>query len=278
MKKSFRITLIVGLILSILGLVLLGFGLSSGGLEKLQSYNEAAQKKEIQLDNVQVLNFDFNFKDIKIKTSADKHFKLTYCEKPKENISYRFTKGRLSLKQNRPSNIFTIEFFKLSDLSDWLHRNDSRTVTLTVPENLLLKKVAISNKVGNISIENQTISDVNLQGSTNDLFIKNSKLAKGRIANNVGNIYLNNSTLINIEGKTNTGNIVAENLTVLGAVSLDNNVGDTEIVLSAKSLKDTVVNAKTDIGDLNISDNVLRGGISKNQLSIKVNTGSIKVD
>ncbi|MGT2948429.1 DUF4097 family beta strand repeat-containing protein [Streptococcus devriesei] len=278
MKRSFKITVVLGLILSILGTVLLGFGLSSGGLEKLQNDNQAAHKKEIQLDNVQVLDFDFDVKDIKVKSSSDKHFKLTYYEKPKEKIAYRFTKGQLSLKQHLRTGVFHIDLLKLSDFPDWFNEDNKHSVILTVPKNLTLKKVSISNKVGNISIENQLISAINLQGSTNDLSIKNSRLAQGRIASNVGNIYLNNSTLINIKGETNTGNITAKNVTVLDAVRLNNNIGDTRVALSAKSLKNTAVNAKTDIGDTDIADNVSRGSIFKNQLTIKVNTGSVKVE
>lgn len=49
MRKSLKMTIGIGLILSCFGLILVGIGLSSGGIDKLQVKDDQALKKEVQL-------------------------------------------------------------------------------------------------------------------------------------------------------------------------------------------------------------------------------------
>ena len=45
MRKSLKMTIGIGLILSCFGLILVGIGLSSGGIDKLQVKDDQAPKK-----------------------------------------------------------------------------------------------------------------------------------------------------------------------------------------------------------------------------------------
>ncbi|ESS17012.1 hypothetical protein PHG01_01607 [Streptococcus mutans PKUSS-HG01] len=267
-------TIGIGLILSCFGLILVGIGLSSGGIDKLQVKDDQAPKKEVQFDNIQSLDLDLSVRNIKIESSQDQYFKLTYYKKLDEEISHKVQHQKLNLKQKEK---FRIHFFVLSDFFNWFHQDDTNNVTLAIPKNVQLKDVSIKNNVGDITIKNQQASKITVQQNTGNLNIYNSQIAKGKVSSDVGNIAIQNSSLSDIDVVDHTGDISAENLTVLNLVRMTNNTGNTNVSLSPQSAQATIVSAKTDVGHTDISHQLLQGYSGKNRLAVKGDTGNIQI-
>lgn len=274
MRKSLKMTIGIGLILSCFGLILVGIGLSSGGIDKLQVKDDQALKKEVQFDNIQSLDLDLSVRNIKIESSQDQYFKLTYYKKLDEEISHKVQHQKLNLKQKEK---FRIHFFVLSDFFNWFHQDDTNNVTLAIPKNVQLKDVSIKNNVGDITIKNQQASKITVQQNTGNLNIYNSQIAKGKVSSDVGNIAIQNSSLSDIDVVDHTGDISAENLTVLNLVRMTNNTGNTNVSLSPQSAQATIVSAKTNVGHTNISHQLLQGYSGKNRLAVKGDTGNIQI-
>ncbi|MGT2636782.1 DUF4097 family beta strand repeat-containing protein [Streptococcus ratti] len=274
MRKSLKITLRIGLILSCFGLIFIGFGLVSGGIDKLQNKEDHFLKKEVKFDNIRSLDLALSIRNIKIETSSDQHFRLTYYKKSGEKISYNVQHQELVLKQKEK---FKIHFVMLSDFLNWSHQDEASTVTLAVPKNAQLKNISIDNNVGNVTIKNQHANKITVQQDTGNLTIYNSQLANGKITSNIGNIDIQNSSLSDINIDADTGNISAKNLTVLNLLRIDNNTGNTNVSLSAQSAPKTIVSAKTDVGNADISHQLLQGYSGKNRLSINGGTGNVHI-
>ncbi|EHJ51581.1 DUF4097 family beta strand repeat-containing protein [Streptococcus macacae] len=274
MKKTLSMFSIIGSVLILSGLLFIYLGLSEGGLKKLQSDN--AQKKEIQFKHLQSFSSDLSIKNIEIKKSTSKQFKLTYYQNKKETIAHRLNKKQLSLYQK---SHFGIQLIRLNDLINWFYNNNkTNTVILSVPKNTDLKNISMHSSVGNITIKDQKISKIAVKQNTGNFSMTNTHLAHGKIKLNTGNINATKSHLSNIDLITNTGNIFAQNMTISNAVTIDNNTGNIEVSLSAQSAKTTFISAKSDIGRSQISDKLLQGGsLNKNQLKITADTGNIKV-
>ncbi|MDB8634204.1 DUF4097 family beta strand repeat-containing protein, partial [Streptococcus mutans] len=107
--------------------------------------------------------------------------------------------------------------------------------------------------------------------------IYNSQIAKGKVSSDVGNIAIQNSSLSDIDVVDHTGDISAENLTVLNLVRMTNNTGNTNVSLSPQSAQATIVSAKTDVGHTDISHQLLQGYSGKNRLAVKGDTGNIQI-
>ena len=274
MKKSWKISLRIGLILSCLGLIFIGFGLASGGVNKLYNKEEQPLKKEIKFNNIQSLDLDISTRNIKIEPSQDQHFRLTYYKKSGEKISHSLQHQKLILKQKER---FKVHFLMLSDFINWFHQAEVSTVTLAVPKNTQLKNVSIDNNIGNITIKKLHVNKITVQQDTGNFNCYNSQLAKGKITSNIGNIDIQNSFLSDIDIDNDTGNITGKNLTILNQVKIDNNTGNTTVSLSSQSAKTTIVSAKTDIGNVDISHQLLQGYSGKNRLSVNGDTGNVHI-
>ncbi|WP_057490406.1 DUF4097 family beta strand repeat-containing protein [Streptococcus orisasini] len=274
MRKSWKITLRIGLILTCLGLILIGFGLTSGGVNKLQNKEEQPLKKEIKFDNIQSLDLNISIRNIKIKPSQDQHFRLTYYKKSDEKISHSLQHQKLILKQQER---FKIHFLMLSDFVNWFHQDEVSTITLAVPKNTELKNVSIDNNTGDVTLKNLHANKITVQQDTGNFNSYNSQLAKGKIVSNVGNINIQNSSLSDIDIDDDTGNITGKNLTILNLVKINNNTGNTTVSLSSQSAKTTIVSAKTDIGNVDISHQLLQGYSGKNRLSVNGDTGNVHI-
>ena len=76
MKKSHRILLISALGCALLGSLLIGFGISAGGVRGIRSLNGKVERKEVPLDRVTSLTIKAEIKDIQIRRTADKQASL----------------------------------------------------------------------------------------------------------------------------------------------------------------------------------------------------------
>lgn len=274
MKKLIKISLILGLIISLAGLVFLGIGLSQGSLDRLQKLDNRWQKKKIYLDRPQYLDLNFKAKNIEIKEGSGKRAKVTYYTNRKEKISHTVTSNSLSLNQEVR---WHFNLVGVKDLFQWFSSKNPHKVILTIPKNTLLKKVTISNNAGNITFDRLHIAKLDLEQNAGNLTIKNSRLDSGNIDIDVGNTSLTNSRLSAVKVTSDTGNITADNITILNTVKLSNDTGNTDVSLSSRSFKEATVSAKTDTGNTHVSDELL-DNYSKNHLIITGDTGNIKVE
>ncbi|MFC3931364.1 DUF4097 family beta strand repeat-containing protein [Streptococcus dentapri] len=275
MKKSHRILLISALGCALLGSLLIGFGISAGGVRGIRSLNGKVERKEVPLDRVTSLTIKAEIKDIQIRRTADKQASLIYYKKEKESFSHDLSDGKLTINQTNNSDVIG---FKITTFFGWLQNHEADKLVINLPKDTSLKDVAIDADAGNLTLENQSISTFHLEQDLGDVTIKNSLLSNANIKVDSGNLNLDNLQIDSGKIDTNLGDLAATNLTINKALAVNTDMGNTAIALSPKSKAETSVTATVDLGDKKISSDLIQGKTGKSQLTIEGDTGDIEVN
>ena len=199
-------------------------------LEKTDLINDDNSK--ILKNNIVISNNESEIKeiDIDIKSSniilkTAKNFKV---ETNNKDIKYSYEDGKVLIKQN--------------NVNKWyLNKNNNSKLIVYIPSEISLEKINLKNNVGDIKIDFEKISNLNIDLDVGDIFVKSILGGKNIIKSNIGDINL--ELLLKQEDYK---------------FEFDKDIGDTK--LNNKIKKDTIIGngnnilkIKTNIGDINVN-------------------------
>ena len=170
------------------------------------------------------VKLDIKSSNIILKTA--KNFKV---ETNNKDIKYSYEDGKVLIKQN--------------NVNKWyLNKNNNSKLIVYIPSEISLEKINLKNNVGDIKIDFEKISNLNIDLDVGDIFVKSIIGGKNIIKSNVGDINL--ELLLKQEDYK---------------FEFDKDIGDTKLN-NNKIKKDTIIGngnnilkIKTNIGDINVN-------------------------
>lgn len=190
--------------------------------------NSKILKNNIVISNneneIREIDIDIKSSNIILKTA--KNFKV---ETNNKDIKYSYEDGKVLIKQN--------------NVNKWyLNKNNNSKLIVYIPSEISLEKINLKNNVGDIKIDFEKISNLNIDLDVGDIFVKSILDGKNIIKSNIGDINL--ELLLKQEDYK---------------FEFDKDIGDTKLN-NNKIKKDTII------------------GNGNNILKIKTNIGDIKVN
>lgn len=200
-------------------------------LEKTDLINDSnlkLLKNNIVISNneSEIREIDIDIKSSNIILKTAENFKV---ETNNKDIKYSYEDGKVLIKQN--------------NVNKWyLNKNNNSKLIFYIPSEISLEKINLNNNVGDVKIDFEKISNLNIDLDVGDIFVKSMLGGKNIIKSNIGDI--------NLELSLKQEDYKFEFDKDIGEVKLNNN----------KIKRDTIT------GDRN------------NNLKIKTNIGDIKIN
>lgn len=200
-------------------------------LEKTDLINDSNSKllkNNIVISNneSEIREIDIDIKSSNIILKTAKNFKV---ETNNKDIKYSYEDGKVLIKQN--------------NVNKWyFNKNNNSKLIFYIPSEISLEKINLNNNVGDVKIDFEKISNLNIDLDVGDIFVKSMLSGKNIIKSNIGDI--------NLELSLKQEDYKFEFDKDIGEVKLNNN----------KIKRDTIT------GDRN------------NNLKIKTNIGDIKIN
>ena len=194
----------------------------------INNSNSKLLKNNIVISNneSEIREIDIDIKSSNIILKTAKNFKV---ETNNKDIKYSYEDGKVLIKQN--------------NVNKWyFNKNNNSKLIFYIPSEISLEKININNNVGDVKIDFEKISNLNIDLDVGDIFVKSMLSGKNIIKSNIGDI--------NLELSLKQENYKFEFDKDIGEVKLNNN----------KIKRDTIT------GDRN------------NNLKIKTNIGDIKIN
>ncbi len=190
--------------------------------------NSKILKNNIVISNneSEIREIDIDIKSSNIILKTAKNFKV---ETNNKDIKYSYEDGKVLIKQN--------------NVNKWyLNKNNNSKLIVYIPSEISLEKINLKNNVGDIKIDFEKISNLNIDLDVGDIFVKSIIGGKNIIKSNVGDINL--ELLLKQEDYK---------------FEFDKDIGDTKLN-NNKIKKDTIIGngnnilkIKTNIGDINVN-------------------------
>lgn len=180
MKKKLIITIIVGFVSLIMGLILAGIGFFTGGVVRLEEVSAPEEIHKIYSD-LHTINIDFIPHDVILKESRDNHYHVTYANSKNNTFS------SLNLSENKGTLILSSQEqkFAIDGIMQFVgeslaqHKIDVQTVTIEVPKGKMVNKLEGQNHYyGTSVIENVHIKEIDLEAR---LYLNNAEIDSGKI-------------------------------------------------------------------------------------------------
>lgn len=264
MKKKLTISLIIGFVSLITGLILAGIGFFSGGVAKLEdiSQPELIEKTYDKISEIQITGLS---KEFYIQESPDqkvhvRYYKQTNYLGPVLEVSEK--DGILRLEQASEDPLQVKGILQLG--GEILASRDLATyrVEIELPKGSKLNKlsgtqygallsltdVAIAELdfIGNIAAENTSIEKASVQAPY--LYLNKSVLKNATVHSEAGHVVMKDSSL-EATKIDYYQNLEAQNLTIIGQVTFlsESNLVATNVDLSEQTLANTGLDATTSI-------------------------------
>ena len=242
----------------IFGLVLIGLAtyLNNGHIPRFSS-DFGKKNYTVSINDVKNLDLDIIDSDVIIEeNTASKNMEIEYYTALERKVNIEHIGNKLSIKENK--NIVGINFF-----------TEKRKLIIKIPKSSNIDINSV-NKIGDYFIKNLDIKSLIINSKLGDVYITNIsasdadiKLATGNL--NIDNLNSKNNTLkINVA----TGDVKLKNINDLKDISIDNEIGDTE--LSSSTIKD--INITKKLGNIEVSN---LPSESSDNINLKTTTGNI---
>lgn len=190
--------------------------------------NSKILKNNIVISNNEneIREIDIDIKSSNIILKTTKNFKV---ETNNKDIKYSYEDDKVLIKQN--------------NVNKWyLNKNNNSKLIVYIPSEISLEKINLKNNVGDIKIDFEKISNLNIDLDVGDIFVKSILGGKNIIKSNIGDINL--ELLLKQEDYK---------------FEFDKDIGDTKLN-NNKIKKDTIIGngnntlkIKTNIGDINVN-------------------------
>lgn len=200
-------------------------------LEKTDLINDSNSKllkNNIVISNneSEIREIDIDIKSSNIILKTAENFKV---ETNNKDIKYSYEDGKVLIKQN--------------NVNKWyLNKNNNSKLIFYIPNEISLEKINLNNNVGDVKIDFEKISNLNIDLDVGDIFVKSMLGGKNIIKSNIGDINL-------------------------------------ELSLKQEDYKFEI---DKDIGEVKLNNNKIKRdkitGNSNNNLKIKTNIGDIKIN
>ena len=194
----------------------------------INNSNSKLLKNNIVISNneSEIREIDIDIKSSNIILKTAKNFKV---ETNNKDIKYSYEDGKVLIKQN--------------NVNKWyFNKNNNSKLIFYIPSEISLEKINLNNNVGDVKIDIEKISNLNIDLDVGDIFVKSMLSGKNIIKSNIGDI--------NLELSLKQEDYKFEFDKDIGEVKLNNN----------KIKRDTIT------------------GNSNNDLKIKTNIGDIKIN
>ena len=242
----------------IFGLVLIGLAtyLNNGHIPRFSS-DFGKKNYTVSINDVKNLDLDIIDSDVIIEeNTASKNMEIEYYTALERKVNIEHIGNKLSIKENK--NIVGINFF-----------TEKRKLIIKIPKSSNIDINSV-NKIGDYFIKNLDIKSLIINSKLGDVYITNISASDADIKLATGNLNIdnlngkNNSLKINVA----TGDVKLKNINDLKDISIDNEIGDTE--LSSSTIKD--INITKKLGNIAVSN---LPSESSDNINLKTTTGNI---
>ena len=242
----------------IFGLVLIGLAtyLNNGHIPRFSS-DFGKKNYTVSINDVKNLDLDIIDSDVIIEeNTASKNMEIEYYTALERKVNIEHIGNKLSIKENK--NIVGINFF-----------TEKRKLIIKIPKSSNIDINSV-NKIGDYFIKNLDIKSLIINSKLGDVYITNISASDADIKLATGNLNIDNLNSKNNSLKINvaTGNVKLKNINDLKDISIDNEIGDTE--LSSSTIKD--INITKKLGNIEVSN---LPSESSDNINLKTTTGNI---
>ena len=242
----------------IFGLVLIGLAtyLNNGHIPRFSS-NFEKKNYTISINDVKNLDLDIIDSDVTIEeNTTSKNMEIEYYTAIERKVNIEHIGNKLSIKENK--NIVGINFF-----------TEKRKLIIKIPKSSNIDINSV-NKIGDYFIKNLDIKSLIINSKLGDVYITNISASDADIKLATGNLNIDNLNSKNNSLKINvaTGDVKLKNINDLKDISIDNEIGDTE--LSSSTIKD--INITKKLGNIEVSN---LPSESSDNINLKTTTGNI---
>ena len=242
----------------IFGLVLIGLAtyLNNGHIPRFSS-NFEKKNYTVSINDVKNLDLDIIDSDVIIEeNTASKNMEIEYYTALERKVNIEHIGNKLSIKENK--NIVGINFF-----------TKKRKLIIKIPKSSNIDINSV-NKIGDYFIKNLDIKSLIINSKLGDVYITNISASDADIKLATGNLNIDNLNSKNNSLKINvaTGDVKLKNINDLKDISIDNEIGDTE--LSSSTIKD--INITKKLGNIEVSN---LPSESSDNINLKTTTGNI---
>ena len=242
----------------IFGLVLIGLAtyLNNGHIPRFSS-NSEKKNYTVSINDVKNLDLDIIDSDVIIEeNTASKNMEIEYYTALERKVNIEHIGNKLSIKENK--NIVGINFF-----------TEKRKLIIKIPKSSNIDINSV-NKIGDYFIKNLDIKSLIINSKLGDVYITNISASDADIKLATGNLNIDNLNSKNNSLKINvaTGDVKLKNINDLKDISIDNEIGDTE--LSSSTIKD--INITKKLGNIEVSN---LPSESSDNINLKTTTGNI---
>ena len=244
----------------IFGLVLIGLAtyLNNGHIPRFSS-NSEKKNYSVSVNDVKNLDIDIIDSDVTIEeNTVSKNIEIEYYTALERKVNIEHIGNKLSIKENK--NIVGINFNFFTE---------KRKLIIKIPKSSNIEINSV-NKIGDYFIKNLDIKSLIINSKLGDVYITNISASDADIKLATGNLNIDNLNSKNNSLKINvaTGNVKLNNINDLKDISIDNEIGDTE--LSSSTIKD--INITKKLGNIEVSN---LPSESSDNINLKTTTGNI---
>ncbi len=163
--------------------------------KKLMSHKENIEEFSENVDSFSLANVEIHVKNIDVNVVSTDSKRITVTASKSFCVEIKRNKNSIKIKQLKNRTLFdVISSFGL-------------TVTIGVPENIILEKLEITNESKNTLISGVEIVDLDLKVNSGDIKIKNSRIYTANIDNVSGDIEIKDSTIHDLRAENITGDV-----------------------------------------------------------------------
>lgn len=277
MKSWAKICLIVGMSCTLAGAVLCGAGYIGHGLDyvkaaDLNTLNGSARKdtgslavlKKTKIDSFRKLDISLDSLGLKILPSKDDNCYISYIttnSSASKPVNWEVKDSTLTLSENtgNTSNHYVhVDIGFLLELlqQDSNHTPDDDTVCLYLPEKMLLSDTTIKSSFGDVLLSGLSTQKATVSLSDGELEVQNCKFKSSTFTSDFGDIDMTSSDLTDCTITLSDGDIDCEDLIFNRKNSISNEFGDISVDGKRQQLSAITLTADTDLGDIELSDNL----------------------
>ena len=262
----------------------------------LNSYNGSTSDKDdgrhavlekTKIDSFNNLNVDFKHIDLAIRESNDDNFYLSYNVETNKGIvpvSWQVDNKTLNLAETNghaSSQYVHIDVAFLEDLltvrhsSEQTSENRTNQVIVYIPQNQKLDTLSCQMNEGDMELDTLKCQNFNIQLSLGNLSLKNLDVTNGSVTDKEGDISISESTFSNVNFNTSLGDLDINSSSFTGSTlslsdgdvagtkicfynncQITSKMGDINLTIPKSNLTDLTLNLDTNLGDINVPDNL----------------------
>lgn len=295
MKKFFKITLIVGLCLLLLGGIIFVIGLGASGWDiKALGNTQVQMLQYTETEELNTIVIDYENADIKL--NADKNAEKIVIDYPQfqnkkgknlSTLTVTETDGAIKISEKMKSWGFGTWDFTSPCVTVTLPASRSVAVTLltnngdiSVNGNLQLTSLTAETDNGDVSAKGATIScsgDIRVESDNGDLTLGACAAQNVYLETDNGDIRIGGAvTAESVYAETDNGDISGDGVIDGNALVFDTDVGDVTLTIAGKQ-SDYAITVENDVGSSNVQTNLGIIETATRSLKVKSDVGDIHI-